>query len=229
MRWVDRGPEPAGVAGYARQFTQGWVDYFQNGVGGRPTDSHWQEFRPRLGERTDNICWYCERKCFADSDVGGQSPSLDHFRPISRFPHLAYEWTNWVFSCQRCNVDNKQDRWPTDGFVDPCDSDISERPEQYFTYDWLTGEVLPREDLSENARRKARDTIRALDLNRRDVLELRFDWVWQFFFDLFDENTVPVSARDLFIRTYAGQPIKPAEFSGMTGMFVEQLRRAGSI
>ena len=158
-----------------------------------------------------------------------RSPTLDHFRPISRFPHLAYEWSNWVFSCQRCNVDNKQDRWPTDGFVDPCDSDISERPEQYFTYDWLTGEVLPREDLSENARRKARDTIIALDLNRRDVLELRFDWVWQFFFDLFDENTVPVSARDLFIRTHAGQPIKPSEFSGVTGMFVEQLRRAGSI
>ena len=88
---------------------------------------------------------------------------------------------------------------------------------------------MPREDLSENARRKARDTIRALDLNRRDVLDLRFEWVWQFFFDLFDDNTVPVSARDLFIRTYAGQPIKPVEFSGVTGMFVEQLRRAGSI
>ena len=25
MRWVDRGPEPGGVAEYARQFTPGWI------------------------------------------------------------------------------------------------------------------------------------------------------------------------------------------------------------
>ena len=228
MRWVDRGPEPRGIQDYAQLYTSGWVDYFRNSVGSRPTDAHWQEFRPRLGERTSNICWYCERQCFADSVLGEQSPSTDHFRPISRFPHLAYEWTNWVFSCRRCN-DEKADKWPVDGFVDPCASEVSERPEQYFTYDWLTGEVLPREELSESARRKARDTIRDLNLNRRDMVELRFEWVYQFFVDLFDENTVPVSARELFIRTFAGQPIKPVEFSGVTGMFVEQLRKAGSI
>ena len=228
MRWVDRGPEPAGVAGYAGQFTQGWIDYFKNGIGGRPTDSRWQEFRPRLGERTSNICWYCERQCFADSGVGEQSPTLDHFRPRSLFPKLVYAWENWVFSCRRCN-DEKADKWPVEEFVDPCAPEVSERPEQYFTYDWLTGEVLPREGLSENARRRARETINALNLNRQELLELRFEWVWQFFVDLFDENTVPVSARDLFIRTAAGQPVKPVEFSGVTGYFVEQLRRAGRI
>ena len=228
MRWVDRGPEPAGVADYAGQFTQGWIDYFRNGIGGRPTDSYWQEFRPRLGERTDNICWYCERKCFAHSDVGGQSPTLDHFRPRRHFPELSYEWTNWVFSCQRCN-DEKADKWSIYGWVDPCDSNDSEHPEQYFTYDWLTGEVLPRGDLSENAQRKAKDTISALNLNRQDLLDLRFEWVWQFFYDLFDDNMVPVSARDLFIRTHTGRPTRPVEFSGVTGMFVEQLRQAGNI
>ena len=228
MRWVDRGPEPREVAVYAEQFTQGWVDYFVNRVGDRPTDSYWQEFRPGLGERTDSICWYCERKCFADSDVGGQSATLDHFRPISRCPCLAYEWTNWVFSCRSCD-NEKADDWPIDGFVDPCDPGISDRPEQYFTYDWLTGEVLPREDVSESSRRRARDTIRALNLNRQDLLDLRFEWVWQFFVDLFDENKVPISARDLFIRAAAGQPTKPVEFSGLTGMFVDQLRLAGSI
>ncbi|MCE2499800.1 MAG: hypothetical protein J4G13_02930 [Dehalococcoidia bacterium] len=63
MRWIDRGPEPDGVAGYARQFTPGWVDYFQGGIGGRPTDSYWREFREVLGSRSGNICWYCERRC----------------------------------------------------------------------------------------------------------------------------------------------------------------------
>ncbi len=228
MHWVDRGPEPAEVAGYARQFNSGWVEYFENRVGGRPTDSYWQEFRPRMGERTNNICWYCERQCFADSNVGDQSPTLDHFRPRRRFPHLTYVWSNWVFSCRRCN-DEKADKWPLGAFVDPCDSDISRHPEQYFTYDWLTGEILPKEDITEIARRKAKDTISALNLNRQDLLGLRFEWVWQFFLDLFDDNTVPLSARDLFIRTHAGRPTRAVEFSGTTGMFVEQLRQAGSI
>ena len=228
MRWVDRGSEPDGVAEYAKCYTQGWVDYFVNRVGNRPTDSYWQEFRPKLGKRANNICWYCERECFADSDVGDQSPTVDHFRPISRCPYRVYAWTNWVFSCRRCN-DEKADEWPIGGLVDPCDPSISERPEHFFNYDWLTGEVLPREDISENAKRRAKDTITALNLNRQDLLELRFEWVWDFFVDLFDSNKVPASARELFIRTATGQSVKPAEFSGVTGMFVEQLRRAGSL
>ena len=136
MQWVDRGPEPSGVAGYARQFTQGWVDYFQNRVGEQsPADSHWREFRPALGSRTNNICWYCERQCDTRAESGGRSPTVDHFRPRSRFPQLAYEWSNWVFSCYACNVENKGDRWPDSGFVDPCAAVVEERPEQYFDYD----------------------------------------------------------------------------------------------
>ena len=226
MRWVDRGPEPAEVSSYAGQFTQGWVEYFQDGVGPRPCDSFWREFRPVLGSRTDSICWYCERLCNAEYDW--REPTVDHFRPISLFPGLSYEWCNWVFSCRRCN-NTKADKWPTDGFVNPCAIKGSEHPEQYFSYDWLTGEVLPKENLSESARRRAKATIRALELNGRDVLELRFDWVFQFFDDLFDASKVPVSARDAFIRTFAGQTTEPVEFAGVTGMFVDQLRLAGSI
>ena len=95
MRWVDRGPEPIGVAGYALQFTQGWIRYFRNREGGRPTDHYWGEFRPILESRTDNICWYCERRCDAGAEYGGRTPTVDHFRPRNRFPELTYEWPNW--------------------------------------------------------------------------------------------------------------------------------------
>ena len=76
MRWIDRGPEPDGVAGYARQFTPGWVDYFRHGIGGRPTDSYWGEFRATLGSRSDNICWYCERRCQQDGAEAGRAPTI---------------------------------------------------------------------------------------------------------------------------------------------------------
>ena len=143
MRWIDRGPEPPGVGGYARQFTQGWVDYFRHNVGGRPTDSFWREFRPALSNRASDICWYCERQCEATSEASGNTPTVDHFQPLSRCPEMAYEWTNWVFSCRRCNGENKQDKWPPLGYVDPCASDAQERPDQHFDYDVLTGDIVP--------------------------------------------------------------------------------------
>ncbi len=223
LRWVDRGPEPAGVAGYASQFKPGWIDYFQNHVGGRPTDFYWSRFRSILGSRTNNICWYCERQCVASDESGGKAPTVDHFRPISKFPALAYDWSNWIFSCHRCNVDNKGDQWPEAGYVDPCAFHASGRPERYFDFDPVTGEILPRKDLSENARRMALDTINDLGLNKLDVRYYRLEWTRQFVNDLL---SFPVPQQRTVIESL---PANPGEFAGTTAIVVEQLRRDGHI
>ena len=202
MRWVDRGAEPVGVAGYARQFTQGWVDYFRDAVGVRPTDSHWREFRSTMGSRTNNICWYCERQCDAFVEYGGRAPTVDHFRPLSRFPRLAYEWSNWVFSCYACNVENKDDRWPDSGLVDPCATVVAERPEQYFDYDMDTGEIVPKHGLSRVDKRKAETTISTLSLNRLDVRFYRSRWTLKFSYDVLE---LPVSKRQAFIEFMTGE------------------------
>ncbi len=222
MRWVDRGPEPLGVADYARQFTPGWIDYFQNDAGGRPTDSYWREFRTTLGSQTNHICWYCERQCYT-VEYGGRAPTVDHFRPISRFPQLAYEWSNWIFSCQRCNGENKRDKWPETGYVDPCATDTAERPEQYFDYVISTGEIVPKNSLSTTARRKALDTINDLGLNQLDVRFYRLDWTRSFTADLRD---LPATERQELISWYTTQPV---EYAGVTQMVVEQLRQSGRV
>lgn len=222
MRWVDRGPEPGGVAGYARQFTQGWVDYFQNGVGERPIDFHWSEFRPTMGSRTNNICWYCERLCDARAESGGRAPTVDHFRPLSRFPQRAYEWSNWVFSCYACNVENKADRWPDSGFIDPCASVVAERPEHYLDYDVDTGEIQPKDGLSDIDRRKAEETIDSLGLNRLDVRFHRSRWTLKF---RYDTLRLPVSERQAFIDFMTTE----VPYAGTTRMVVEQLRLDGHI
>ena len=223
MRWVERGPEPGGVAGYARQFTQGWVDYFQSGAGGRRSDSYWREFRPLLGSTTGDICWYCERKCYVSGEYGGRAPTVDHFRPISLFPQLAYQWSNWIFSCRRCNGDNKGDSWPESGYVDPCASDVTERPDRYFDYDALTGELIAKAGLSGTARQKALDTINDLGLNELDVRFYRLDWTRVFLTDLL---SFPVSDRQAFIELFT---VESVEYAGATGMVVQQLRRDGQI
>ncbi len=223
MRWVDRGPEPAGVAGYARQFTPGWVAHFENDVGGRPTDSYWREFRTTLGIPTNHICWYCERQCYADTESGGRAPTVDHFRPISRFPQLAYEWSNWIFSCQRCNGENKKDKWPETGYVDPCAADAAEWPDKYFDYDLLTGDIEPKKGLPPNAQRRAWDTIDDLGLNKLDVKIDRMACVQELWNSLMSR---PVSERQTFVAAKIGQAVQCA---GAFGMVVEQLRQSGRV
>ena len=217
MRWIDRGPEPDGVAGYGRQFAPGWVDYFRHQRGGRPTDSYWREFRAALGARSGGLCWYCERRCQRDSESGGRAPTVDHFRPLSRFPELAYEWGNWVFSCRRCNGEYKRDGWPASGYVDPGADVASERPERYFDYDALTGEIVPHGSLRGDDRRKAEGTIADLGLNRIDVRFYRLDWTRRLAADL---RMLPAEARADFVDYALGQGI---EFVGATGMVAAQM------
>ena len=218
MRWIDRGPEPGGVEVYARQFTQGWIEYFGDRVGERPNDSYWREFRELLGSRSGNICWYCERRCLRGADNVGMVPTVDHFRPLSRFPALAYQWSNWIFSCRRCNGENKGDKWPDSGYVDPCAPDEEERPEQYFDYDADTGEIIPMPGLPSEAREIALRTIDDLGLNKLDVRFYRLDWTRRF---IADWQALPISDRPAFAEfsTRTG-----FEFVGAMSMVVQQLR-----
>lgn len=223
MRWVDRGPEPAGVAGYARQFTQGWVEHFSEGRGQPPSDSFWRDFRSLLGSQSNGICWYCERQCENDSDVGGLSPTVDHFRPRSLFPELVYAWYNWVFSCRRCNEEEKRNKWPEGGFVDPCATDISERPESCFAYDPLTGELIPQSGLPNSTRRRVWDTIDELGLNKLDIKISRMEHVQSFL------NLVlghPLGERQRFVESCMTER---AEHLGSMALIVKQLQLRGDI
>ena len=218
MRWIDRGPEPAGVAQYARQYTQGWIDYSQNRTSDRPTDHHWGEFRPALGNRSNNTCWYCERLCYADAEIGERAPTVDHFRPISRFPQLAYAWSNWIFSCKRCN-DHKADRWRVAGYVDPCADADEERPDQYFDYEPDTAHIVPKSGLSVDARRKAQDTIDDLNLNRLELRWDRHDLTLRLLAAFAEQ---PPDQRQTFVENFMQQA---DEYTGITMMIVEQLRQ----
>ena len=219
MRWIDRGPEPGGVQEYARKFTQGWVEYFRDRVGGRPDDSYWREFRQLLGGRSWNNCWYCERRCLREADDGVRAPTVDHFRPLNRFPDLAYRWSNWIFSCHRCNnKENKGGKWPDSGYVDPSATDEKERPERFFDYDAVTGEIIPIPGLPSEAWERAQRTIDDLGLNKLDVRFYRLDWTRRF---LEDWQALPIEERPAFAEfsTRTGY-----EFVGATLMAVRQQR-----
>ncbi len=223
MRWVDRGVAPDGVDGYARQFTQGWVDHFRNGIGGRPTDHYWSQFRQGLRIRFNNNCGYCERECDTEAEIGGRTSTVDHFVPLNHEPERAYDWSNWVFSCRRCNGEYKQGRWPDVGFVDPCADDATNRPDQYFDCLQETGEITAKPGLTEQRRQRANTTIADIGLNELDVRFYRFDWIRTLREDLM---SLPISDRQALVAFYVRAPV---EFAGITAMFAEQLRQAGEL
>lgn len=167
MHHVDRGPEPEGLERVRKRSTPRWVAFYRNGEGTRPSDAHWRRFADTLGRAFQGLCAYCKRNCKGE---------VDHFRPKSRFPEIVYEWANWVFSCHDCNH-AKGEKWPEGGYIAPCDPSDSARPERFFRFDTVTGEILPASGLTPAETHRARLMIRDLDLNGFHHLKSRLIWL----------------------------------------------------
>ena len=167
MHWVDRGPEPEGLGEVRSRYMPGWVQYYSEGIGSKPTDSYWRCFNIDLVRAFAGLCAYCEETTKGE---------LDHFRPKSRFPDLVYSWSNWVFACHECN-NAKTNAWPTDGYVDPCAKCLTDRPERHFVFDTQTGFILPNRSLSPRRRQKAQRTIDDLGLSDWQHLKNRVEWL----------------------------------------------------
>lgn len=133
------------------------------------------EIKGALGEMFGAKCAYCESRVTAVS-----YQHVEHFRPQSVYPRLAYDWDNLLLACTVCNSGYKRDQFPLiDGIeprecpAAPCSLDGSDHsalvnpciddPEDFFTFEdeWivclndrarLTRDVcgLNREDLKDS-------------------------------------------------------------------------------
>lgn len=162
---VQRGPEPASLRRHARawtnelcaeraayyvqleRFEQGEIKTAPKFPNARKTrygtDSVKNALRGMFGAK----CCYCE-----GSVQGTSYQQVEHFRPQSIYPSLAYRWTNLLYACEQCNCGFKKDLFPlaqgerraeadrtapckmddSDAaiLVDPCRED----PTDFFTY-----------------------------------------------------------------------------------------------
>lgn len=167
MHWVDRGPEPQRLASVRARHTWRWVQHYSHGQGDPPTDHAWQAFRSDLMRAFHGLCAYCEQ-----TDPG----EVDHFRPKSQFPNEVYVWSNWLFSCHPCNQ-AKREKWPDEGYVDPCAVDNKDRPEHYFDFSTQRGRIIARATLSCKEKFKARRMIKDLKLNEWYQVKERKQWI----------------------------------------------------
>jgi uncharacterized protein (TIGR02646 family) len=201
MHAVDRGPAPAGLGAIRTRHTAAWIRYYQHGLGRKPTDAKWRAFQPQLRQAFFDICGYCEEYCKGD---------VDHFRPKSLFPARVYEWSNWILACHVCNQ-KKSESWPTGGYVHPCATSVANCPEEHFEVDTLTAQILPKRGLSGRLRKKAKQTIDDLGLNRYFHLKRRNQWLFAV------EQAISSSPDDEFFRRITA---RRTELSSLTRQFL---------
>jgi hypothetical protein len=95
-----------------------------------PKHKAYQRYKPYLREDFAYACVYCGMH---ENEAGGpRFFTVEHFRPKSRFPQLATEYTNLLYACSVCNTYKSND-WPHDdplaagaGYLDPCEHDYDQ-------------------------------------------------------------------------------------------------------
>ncbi len=184
MRSVKRSPEPAFIAELRTAHTQ-WDD-LDGADRRRIRDALLQDFGP--------ICAYCQQPCQPTrprTQSGTEetlSPtdeeSIDHFRPLGRFPDLRLDWLNLIYACYRCNQ-SKGGEWPTGDdmknrilsavyrprytpvseYVNPNEANGRRPAHEFFSFNVDSGEIMPAALLDEEEWSISRRTIEDIDLN----------------------------------------------------------------
>jgi hypothetical protein len=95
---------------------------FERTVPAPEVSGSYAAFRPYVRADFRQCCAYC---CLHEFWTGGMGNfELDHYHPVSLFPHLIRDFYNLRYACHVCNL-TKSDYWPSPemeaesiGFVD---------------------------------------------------------------------------------------------------------------
>ena len=116
--------------------------------------SYWSAALENLFVAYDRMCAYTTRELV-------KTGSVDHFRPKSKYPYLAYEWDNYRLARQAINT-RKGD---SEEVVDPF-----EVREGWFTLELPSCLIKPGTGLAKDTRKAVNATINVLGLNQDEKL-----------------------------------------------------------
>jgi len=120
-----------------------------------PKESY-PSIREKLGEMTQTHCAFC------DGPLGVESrETVEHFRPKSQFPELAYTWDN-LFPC--CDVCQSSKREAFHELLLKPDA-REYRFSRYFMVDYRTGAIEASAIADETGQQSARITVGLYGLN----------------------------------------------------------------
>ena len=116
---------------------------------------------------TQDHCSFCD-----GFPIANTGDAIEHFKPSSDFPVLAYQWQNLYYICPKCNS-AKSNRFD-ERLLMP--DDVLYLFEKYFDYNALEAKLEPTKsaDISNEDKARAEKTIELYNLNRnRNKIERR--------------------------------------------------------
>jgi uncharacterized protein (TIGR02646 family) len=125
---------------------------------------HWRQHKKKgyedllevLSAMTQARCSFCDTY-----PLGSRlEPTIEHFRPKTKFPQEAYKWGNLFLCCRLCQ--RKGDKFD-ERLLKPDEHYYSF--DKYFDIDWVTGKLIPNRNASVEDRERARITIDLFRLN----------------------------------------------------------------
>ena len=115
-------------------------------------------------------CMYC-----CDS----HATDIEHFWPKTLYPEKMFHWTNFLFCCTECGR-FKGDLFPLQGGVPTLVDPTIEDPWKFLDFDPATGVVVARFDVAVNTEfPKGAETVRVLQLDRREALNAGYQKTWK--------------------------------------------------
>lgn len=142
MEYVALKSAPQRLLDNQVQWTLPWVNYYkkiknENGdllQSNKPRDSHWcdNDIRRVLIASFYNNCGYCGCSRPTPSGVASNTERaprghVDHYRAKAIHPKLTYEWSNYIWSCEACNLEKGEFDDPQYPILNPCNKQDCEQ------------------------------------------------------------------------------------------------------
>lgn len=137
---------------------------------------HMLENEQKIDDKS--YCPYCEMIISSENNDLKEDKKchIEHIKPKSKFPNLAFDYRNFLTSCSDKNTCGhcKQSDWDNKLFINP----IEENPKEYFSYSIRTGKIIPKKEAGLEYE-KAIKTIEILNLNENKLCDYRKSYINQ--------------------------------------------------
>ncbi|MDM8542046.1 hypothetical protein QUF90_13245 [Desulfococcaceae bacterium HSG9] len=172
MNKIERTPAPQWLEKKWEEWGKRWAQrYAKTQLGSSFTwYTNQKKSRPELVEKlaamTKNHCSFCDA-----FPMGRRIPyTIEHFRPKTKFPLLAYKWNNLFLCCGLCQ--QKGDAFD-EQLLKPDEDEY--HFDHYFVINWDSGELMPNEGQSADNQMRAQITIQLYRLNANGKPEDRLE------------------------------------------------------
>lgn len=164
---VARSPKPAILERNQRAWTKALLDASTDAERRKAVGKYrHKSIKDILVSMFHGKCAYCESK-IAHVDYG----HIEHFRPKSRFPELAFEWTNLFLSCAICNsAAYKGKLFPESAEGGPLINPCNDKPEEHFEFVF---DPVAKLATVVGKTTRGQTTEKILGLNRSDLRQYR--------------------------------------------------------